>query len=153
MQKRYKLVKSKSKKGIAAVVISGKKILLLRRRNIPLIMENPGIWSVVFGGKKEGESYRAAAYREIREETGLERKNITLLYKPKRMLVTNPRKMTMWYNTLFIFRSSTSKIRLDIENKDYRWAGMQDIIKEKDYTNVFKNRKNIENTIRRALNG
>ena len=69
MQKRYKLVKSKSKKGIAAVVISGKKILLLRRRNIPLIMENPGIWSVVFGGKKEGDRATLVVRREGKEKS------------------------------------------------------------------------------------
>jgi len=54
--------------GAGAVVMRGGEILLIRRGKPPLA----GAWSIPGGRIEWGESARAAAIREVREETGCE---------------------------------------------------------------------------------
>lgn len=51
--------------GVAAVVFTGRGVLLQRR-------DDNGRWGLPGGGVEPGESVRAALVREVREETGLE---------------------------------------------------------------------------------
>ncbi len=124
-------------------------MLLLKRRNVPVIM-NPGIWAFLSGGRDGNERYITTAYREIKEESDIGRKSLKLLYKEKRLLKED-RKGIKWHNWLFIFHSDTRKVKLDYENSAYRWATMREIEKEINYTNVFINRKALEAKIRRYL--
>ncbi len=52
---------------VGAVVVDQGMVLLIRREKPP----RPGQWSLPGGGQELGESYREAARREVREETGL----------------------------------------------------------------------------------
>ena len=42
------------------------------------------------------------------------------------------------YNYLYIFRSKTREVRLDMENSRFRWAAPSEIIGGKNYTNMFR---------------
>jgi 8-oxo-dGTP diphosphatase len=53
--------------GVGAVIVSGGRVLLVRRATEPLI----GEWSVPGGMLELGETLRGAVSREVREETGL----------------------------------------------------------------------------------
>ncbi|MGC8479782.1 MAG: NUDIX domain-containing protein [Candidatus Micrarchaeia archaeon] len=145
--------KLKNYPGIAAIIINNKnkKILLLKRRNIPVI-QNPGLWSFLFGGKKKNEKYIDAAYREIKEETGLKKDTLILLKKPIKILIFESRSKKCWYNYLFIFFSNTTLIKLSIENSKYRWANLSDIFNEKLYKNIFINKGKIEKLIKSSIN-
>ena len=146
--KEYKAVNAD---GVAVVILHKRRILLLKRRKIPFIF-NPGIWSFVMGSRKRGEQYKETAYRELNEETGLERKSIKKLRKPIKVWMFDAKKNKKWQNYLFFFSSSTDKIKLNMENSGYRWASLNDLKKGKDYTNIFidKNRvlREIESCIK-----
>ena len=145
---KYKLV---SVTGMNAIIIHDQKVLLLKRRNVPIIL-NPGIWAFVSGGNKRNEKYIDTAYREIKEETAIDRRSLTLLFKTRMLLMDKKRKI-IWPNWVFIFRSDTGKVRLDYENSAYRWATVNQIEKEINYTNIFINHKELEKTIRGYVYG
>ena len=146
--KEYKAVNAD---GVAVVILHKRRILLLKRRKIPFIF-NPGIWSFVMGSRKKGEQYKETAYRELNEETGLERKSIKQLRKPIKVWMFDAKKNKKWQNYLFFFSSTTDNIKINVENSGYRWAGLNDLKKGKDYTNIFidKNRvlREIESCIK-----
>ncbi|MDE1860045.1 MAG: NUDIX domain-containing protein, partial [Candidatus Micrarchaeota archaeon] len=131
-EQKYKLEKHD---GIAAIIMHNKKILLLKRRNIPIIL-NRGVWSFLYGSRKRGERYIDAVYREISEEVKLDRSKLILLYKTT-VLLKDERKRITWKNRLFLFRSSTDNIKLDFENSKYRWAAFSEIEEKSQYTNIF----------------
>lgn len=138
--------------GVCAVIIHKRKILLIKRHWLPII-RNPNIWSFVFGTREKGDAHIATVYREIREETSLERKNLKLLSKPAVARLFDIKKPDKWWeNHIYIFKSNSDKITLDIENVGYRWAGMDEIKKQERYTNIFVDKDKIEKLIERALN-
>lgn len=60
---------------VGVVVISNKKILLIKRNKPP----KPSEWSIPGGAQHLGETMKETAVREVLEETGIEIKNITLI--------------------------------------------------------------------------
>src|SRR4029077_7477710 len=53
--------------GVGAIIIDGDRVALVKRGRAPLA----GQWSIPGGLLEVGETLRAAAQREVREETGL----------------------------------------------------------------------------------
>jgi 8-oxo-dGTP pyrophosphatase MutT (NUDIX family) len=145
---KYKAVR---KDGIIAAIIYKKKVLLLKRRNLPIIL-NPGIWAFLSGGKEKGESYLSVAYREVEEEISIKKQSLKLLYHTI-VTETEPRLKQKWPNHFYIFLSSTNKITLDIENSDYRWATMRELRNHVNYTNVFIGEDQILDKIGECVNG
>lgn len=143
----YRLLK-KGKEGVVAIIIFKGRILLLKRRNLPFL-DNPGIWSFVFGGIKKRERYLDTAYREIREETGIDKRDLHLVLNCGAVVVFEGKKRIKWQNRLYVFRSRTGRVRLDIENAGFRWARATEIVNKRWYTNIFVDEKYIWNLLRR----
>ncbi len=61
--------------GVGAVVWKDGKVLLIRRANDP----GAGTWSLPGGTQELGETVSETAHREVREESGIEIKNLKLL--------------------------------------------------------------------------
>lgn len=61
--------------GVGVVVRNGESVLLIRRGNPPYV----GEWSLPGGAQELGETVRNTAIREVREETGIEIADLTLL--------------------------------------------------------------------------
>jgi 8-oxo-dGTP pyrophosphatase MutT (NUDIX family) len=141
------------RRGITAVLIHKNRILLIKRRYLPFIISNYGIWSFLFGGKKENESYASALYREIKEETGIDEKNLNKIIGPIVIELFDDFKGIKWKNMMYILHSKTNEVDLDIENSDYRWATYGEIINRDCYTNIFCNENKIEKLILDVLNG
>ncbi len=152
LSKKNKNSRPEAHPGIAAVIINKKtkRILLIKRRNLPII-QNRGIWSFLFGGKEENETYLETAYREIHEEISFEKNDLKLIFKPVRTLIKDIRSGKRWYNHLFIFLTDRTDIKLSYENSSYRWALPDDIFNEINYKNVFSKREEIEALIKKTL--
>lgn len=142
--------KSAGRDGVTAIIVNRGRLLVLKRRAIPFTMD-PGEWEFVAGSRKRSESYDDAAYREIEEETGIPRSRLALAAKRARITKTDARKTFTYPNALYVFRSGTGRVRLNIENSRYRWAAYGEIAAHKDYANVFLNERHILGMIRRAL--
>lgn len=137
--------------GVTAVIIKKNKLLLAKRRNLPFIA-NPGIWTFIAGARGRNEDHLDAAYREIAEEIGLERRELKLIAKPQKVrLFDAVRKNREWIDVLFVFKTDSSDIKLNFENREYRWATMSDIEREHHFTNTFVDKKRVIERIKAAM--
>jgi 8-oxo-dGTP pyrophosphatase MutT (NUDIX family) len=135
--------------GVTAVILNRKSILLLKRINLPF-MVNPGMWYFVGGGRKGSESALQNAYREIGEELGLEKDELTLL-SGMNVMVVDQRRGEKWRNRLFIMRSSTRKVRLNMEHSGYRWVAFDALGDYKGLLGAFGNADKVLSKISSAL--
>jgi 8-oxo-dGTP pyrophosphatase MutT (NUDIX family) len=145
----YRIVDAK---GVAVAIISNGKILLFKRRSLPFL-KNAGVWSLLFGHKEENESYMETAYRETREESGIERKHLRQLCRSFDVELFDRKRGVRWRNRMFIFRSDTSHIKKDFENAAYRWASLSEMRKHIDYTNIFIDEAAILKKLSRYIDG
>ncbi len=141
--------KTAEKPGIAAVIVCRKRLLLLKRRRIPFI-NNPGIWSFLFGGMKKGEKPIETAYREIQEEVRLGRGHLRMV-ESRRVVVFDPHKRQRWQNWFFVFVSDYDGVVKNYESADVRWASLNDILNKRDYTNIFADEKGLIASIKRHI--
>ena len=95
------------------------RILILKRA--PTVYVNPCLWSPVAGRIERRLSPEAQAYKEIQEETGIERRKLRLVRRGKEYtLQINPSVRASVQP--FLFESKTRRVRLNWENSDYRWV-------------------------------
>lgn len=143
----FKLIKND---GITAIIVSNRRVLIMKRIWAPFIV-HPGLWLFVAGKKKRNESDDEAAYREVFEETGLGRADLRLLGKRRKVMKIDAKGRKKFYNTLYLFRSRTRRVRMNFENRAYRWASLADIRAENRYTNVFADKWLILKVISKAI--
>jgi ADP-ribose pyrophosphatase YjhB (NUDIX family) len=131
-----------SRDGTTSIIVNRRRALLLKRIWLPF-MTAPGKWTFVMGGKKRAETYHECAIREIREETSITEDHLRLLHGPETVLMCERGGTVRWENKFFIFESDTDHVRLDIENRSYKWAGVEIFTGKASYYNLFADEKRI----------
>jgi len=145
---KYRLVEAD---GVTVAIINRGKILLIKRVNFPLI-SNPGIWVFVQGGRKRGEEHIETAYREIHEEVSLGKEHLELVFEKKDVLMFDAvKKKHKWKNAFFIFQSKTQDVKTNYESQGHRWAHFEELLDEKEYTNIFIDKEEMLHHIKSAL--
>ncbi len=76
----------------------------------------------------------------MEEETGIGRGDLEPLAAAGVVIIDRRRKRR-WRNRFFVFRSATAKVRLNIENRAYRWVGLGDIGRYEDLLGSIEDRK------------
>lgn len=135
-----------SKDGITAAVLNGRNILLLKRISLPLIT-HPGLWCFVSGSRKKGEKHIDAAYREINEETGIDKSKLRPLLAGRKVTIVERRKRIEWENEFFIFSSKAKDVKLNFENSAYKWVGISELRREKLIIDYFSEKEGIARLI------
>ncbi|MDE1846404.1 MAG: NUDIX domain-containing protein [Candidatus Micrarchaeota archaeon] len=144
---KYKLVEGD---GITAAIVHRQKVLLVKRVNIPII-SNPGIWTFIMGKRNKNETHIETAYREIQEEVRLGRVDLEPLVQMDEVLMFDAvRQNKMWKNSFFVFKTENPKVRINYENTHFRWAEISELEEEREYTNIFVNKKSALDRIKEA---
>lgn len=103
----------------------GGKILILRRSDKVRTMRKK--WAGISGYIEEDETALERALKEIREEVGIERKDLQLMKAAEPLEVPDPERDTLWIVHPHLFSTSSTEIRLDWEHDQYRWIKPDDI--------------------------
>lgn len=111
-------------KTVTCVVRCRSRILLLRRA--PTVLVNPNLWSSVTGRVEHGQSFEASAFQEIHEETGLGRRDLTLVRRGKGFRLQIRRGVVTLVQP-FLFDSRTRRVRLNWEHTDSKWVRQVDL--------------------------
>ena len=111
---------------VTCFITNENKILLLKRSDKVKSMK--GLWAGVSGIIEKDELPLARAKREIFEEVGLHEDQIKLLKSEKEMRIISPQyKNHEWLVFPFLFGTENQTIKLNWENSDYRWIGIDEI--------------------------
>ena len=136
-----------SKVIVTSLLTYENKILILKRSNLVKTMKNQ--WAGVSGYLEKKEDLLTCAYREIFEETGIEKKQLTLIKTGNPVLITCVKNLSFLVYP-FLFESTTLRTSLNYENSEYKWILPNEIIhyntvpKLKEIIfSLFKNCKNI----------
>ena len=109
---------------VATCILTDQKenILILKRSQ--KVGTYKGLWSGVSGYVEEGEEPIDTAFKEIREETGLDKKDVKLLKTANPIEFSDVYKGETYdwkvYPFLFFTRKK-SKVQIDWEHSSYRW--------------------------------
>jgi 8-oxo-dGTP pyrophosphatase MutT (NUDIX family) len=109
---------------VACVIRHRGRILLLKRA--PTVLTNPNLWSTVTGRVEHGQSLEATAFREIREETGLEKRSLTLIRRGMGFRIQIRRRVVTLVQP-FLFDSKTRMVRLNWEHTESKWIKPLDL--------------------------
>jgi 8-oxo-dGTP diphosphatase len=104
--------------GVGAIIVDGDRVALVRRGRAPL----QGKWSIPGGVLEVGETLRAAAEREVREETGLEVEIGELLGVFDRVLPDEAGKIRYHYVLIdFLCRRISGELRAGDDAEEVGW--------------------------------
>lgn len=148
--KSYAGLRNVNYEGVTAIIVNKKRVLVLKKIWIPFVIYR-NLWTFPAGRLKRGEDEEEAVYREILEETQLQRSQLKPLSRYRNVVKIHINSGIKFKNTLYVFKSKSGRISLNFENSDYRWASLAEIRNEKEYTNVFANSSFILKVIRDAL--
>ncbi|MFW5653355.1 MAG: NUDIX domain-containing protein [Planctomycetota bacterium] len=123
--------------------VTGTQFLQMRRTFSRGSFMN-GTWQPVTGGIEPGESAVAAAFREVEEETGLNRETVMMMwhvdqvrpfYLPSKNLILFPASFAIqvaadWEPVLNEEHDAVRWIRYDEVNMNFMWRGQRDAIRD-----------------------
>jgi 8-oxo-dGTP diphosphatase len=114
--------------GVGAVIIDGGRVLLIKRGSPPLL----GEWSLPGGVVELGETLRAAAEREAREETGLIVKVGEVIEVLDRIIPGREGAPQYHYVLIdFLCTVQGGELRAGGDAADVRWAGENELAEYK----------------------
>jgi len=110
--------------GVGVVVIKDGRVLLIRRGKPP----RAGAWSLPGGRQRLGETVRAAARRELREETGVEAA-VTELLDVVDSITRDDGGAIAYHYTLvdFLAEWRAGEVRAGGDAAEAIWAGVEDL--------------------------
>ena len=106
------------------------EILILKRSN--KVKTYKGLWGGIAGYVEENEEPYDTAIKEINEEVGLKKGDISFIKKLDPIVFTDfyEKKRYDWKIFVFLFRiRKKSKIKIDWEHSEYRWILPSEIAK------------------------
>ena len=110
--------------GVGAVVVEGERVVLVRRGAEPMA----GEWSIPGGLLELGETLRAGAAREAREETGLQVEAGEVLEVLDRIVPDTQGKVRFHYVLIdFLCRRIGGELRAGGDAAEARWARDSDL--------------------------
>jgi 8-oxo-dGTP pyrophosphatase MutT (NUDIX family) len=109
---------------VTGVVKHKSKVLILKKS--PKDYNYPNRWSFCSGYVKEFESAEETVLREIKEETGLDAK---IIKKGKLFQKDDKKNGKSWVIVPFLCSVNSNNIKLDHENKEFKWINHKDINK------------------------
>ncbi|MDP2656645.1 MAG: NUDIX hydrolase [bacterium] len=96
------------------------EVLLIRRSLVDDVL--PGMWDIPGGTLEDGEDLQNGAVREVKEETGLDIKNLNLFHYTSNVDQT---KDIEFIRLIFIGQCDDTEIVLNPEDHDeYRWVSL-----------------------------
>ena len=111
---------------VTSFLKNDENILILKRSDMVKSMK--GLWAGVSGIIEQGETPLVRAKIEIFEEVGLEEKHIKLLKSSEQIKVESPQyRNHQWEIFPFLFETKNTKIKLNLENSDFKWINVDQI--------------------------
>ena len=129
--------------GIATVLLKKiedeYKVLLLERNTS--VLRN--VWCYIGGSIEEGEKAWEAAFREIKEETGITK---LLLYTSNKFdQIYSPQENYIYVAPVFVgFVEDHQDVKLNVEHSDYQWLSFEEAIETVSLPGNDKVLKSIE---------
>ena len=105
------------------------KLLILKRSD--KVKTYKGLWGGVAGYVEKNEKPYETAIKEINEEVGINKENVSLIKKLDPIFFTDfyEQKRYDWEIFVFLFKiKEKTKIKIDWEHSEYRWIEPSDII-------------------------
>lgn len=116
----------RSTKIVTSFVTNNDKFLLLKRSEKVKSMK--GLWAGVSGIIEKNETPLDRAKIEIFEEVGIKESEITLLKSTDAVRVDSPQyKNHEWEIFPFLFETSSTEIKLNWENSEFKWVNADEI--------------------------
>jgi 8-oxo-dGTP pyrophosphatase MutT (NUDIX family) len=107
-----------------------KKILILKRSD--KVRTYKGCWSAIAGYVEENERPIDTAFKEIREEVGLEKEDVSLIKRGDPIVFSDVYEGEKYDWRVFPFLFETrekDKIHIDWEHIEYLWISPKNIVK------------------------
>jgi len=114
-----------------SLLINNEGSLLILKRS-DKVKTYKGLWGGVAGYVEENEKPYETAIKEIKEEVGLKKEDVTLIKKLDPILFTDiyENKKYDWKIFVFLFKiRKKSKIKIDWEHSEYLWIPPSEIVK------------------------
>ena len=113
------------------------KILLLKRSEQVKSMKN--LWAGVSGILEKNETPLSRAKIEIFEEAGINEEQIVLLKSVDEIKIISPQyKDHQWNVFPFLFKTNSTKIKLNWENSEFVWIKPTEIVNYKTVPDLDK---------------
>ena len=116
----------RSTKIVTSFVMDGSRLLILKRSNSVRSMK--GLWAGVSGIIERNEDPLSRAKIEIFEEVGIAEDQIALVKSGNEMTVNSPQyENHEWRIFPFLFKASNPTVRLNWENSEFKWIGVDEL--------------------------
>lgn len=116
----------RSTKIVTSFIKDNEKLLILKRSDKVKTMK--GLWAGISGIIEKNEEPLKRAKIEIFEEVGITEDKITLVKSAQEIRVNSPQYQNHeWEIFPFLFEAKNPIIKLNWENSDFKWIGLEEL--------------------------